>query len=198
MKAKTKFQTVIPLVAGIVIGAALVRDWHGADAPFVSSARAQDGPANPAAELMALRLDVAMLKSKATDQSHVMADVGYHFANLWFAGTSNNWPLAKFYFDETRSHINWAVRVIPVRKDSAGRDVELKPIWEAIDSSIFTEIKNAIEQKDSAKFAAVYRLGIEGCYSCHKASSKPYLRTQIPKVPPQPIINFDPEAKWPQ
>ena len=59
--------------------------------------------------------DVTRLKSIATDQSHVMADVGYHFANLWFAGEKRNWPLAKFYLDETRSHLRWAVRVIPVR-----------------------------------------------------------------------------------
>jgi hypothetical protein len=150
------------------------------------------------AEITRLRADVEVLKAKATDQSHVMADVGYHFANLWFAGQKKNWPLAKFYFDETRAHIGWATRVIPVRKDSAGRDVDLKTIWQAIDSSLFAPIGTAIDQKSGDKFAAAYRGAMEGCYACHKSSSKPYLRPQIPTAPPQPIINFDPEAKWPE
>lgn len=149
-------------------------------------------------ELAALRPEINRLKGLATDQSHVMADVGYHFANLWFAGEKKNWPLAKFYFDETRAHIQWAIRVSPVRKDSAGRDVDLKPTWDAIDSSLFSQIGTAITQQDAGKFAAAYRAALEGCYACHKASSKPYLRPQIPAAPPQPIINFDPEAKWPE
>ena len=32
-------------------------------------------------------------------QSHMMADVGDHFTNLWFAGRAENWPLADFYLE---------------------------------------------------------------------------------------------------
>jgi hypothetical protein len=48
-------------------------------------------------------------------QSHMMADVGDHFTNLWFAGRAQNWPLADFYLGETKSHLRWAVRRIPIR-----------------------------------------------------------------------------------
>lgn len=171
--------------------------FHGANHAAETTA-AVPAATNQAAEIAALRADVARLKSIATDQSHVMADVGYHFANLWFAGEKKNWPLARFYFDETRAHINWAVRVIPVRKDSEGRDVDMKAIWQAIDSSLFTQIGTAVEQKNSDKFGPAYRGAMEGCYTCHKSASKPYLRPQIPTVPAQPIINFDPDAKWPE
>ncbi len=153
---------------------------------------------NLAGEITALRAEVARLKSVATDQSHVMADVGYHFGNLWFAGQSKNWPLAKFCFDETRAHINWAIRVIPVRKDSAGREVDLKAMWEAIDAGLFSQIGSAIAEKNAEKFTTSYKGAMEGCYTCYKASSKAYLRLQIPTAPPQPIINFDPDAKWPE
>jgi hypothetical protein len=167
--------------------------------PGGAKAQAVELPTNAvSAELAALRTEINRLKGAATDQSHAMADVGYHFANLWFAGEKKNWPLAKFYFDETRAHLNWAIRVIPVRKDDAGREVDLKPMWDAIDSSLFSQIGTAITQKDGEKFSAAYRGATEGCYACHKASSKPYLRPQIPTAPPQPIINFDPEAKWPE
>ena len=72
------------------------------------------------------------------DQSHAMVDVGYHFANLWFAADKENWPLAKYYLQETRSHLNWAVRLHPVRTTTAGYEVDLKGILQAIDNSFLT------------------------------------------------------------
>ena len=149
-------------------------------------------------QVAALQTEVNRLKSIATDQSHAMADVGYHFANLWFAGEKKNWPMAKFYFDETRSHLNWAVRVIPIRKDPAGNDIDLKAILQALDATLMKKIGESIEAKNSQQFAARYKDMIEGCYSCHKASGKPYLRPQIPVTPPQSILNYDPDAKWPE
>src|SRR3954469_23754367 len=150
-----------------------------------------------AAELAALRKEIEGLKGKAPDQSHAMKGVAYHFTNLWFAGQHQNWPLAKFYLDETRSHLKWAVRIIPVRKTKAG-DLELQGILDAVDNSMLSEVGKSIENKDVDGFRASYRKSLEGCYSCHKAAEKPYLRPQIPSAPPQPIINFDPDARWPE
>lgn len=148
-------------------------------------------------ELAALKAEIEQLKGKLPDQAHAMKDVGYHFANLWFAGQKENWPLAKFYLDETRSHLKWAVRIIPVRKTKAG-DLELKGILDAVDNSLMSEIQKAIDAKDIAKFTNSYRLTVEGCYSCHKASEKPFIRVQIPAQPEAHGINFDPNAKWPE
>jgi hypothetical protein len=86
---------------------------------------------------------------------------------------------------------------IPVRKTQAG-PVDLEGIREAVDSSTLALIEQAIEAKDAARFAAAYRLSLEGCYSCHKASEKPNLRPQIPTQPEVHIINFDSTARWPQ
>jgi len=152
------------------------------------------GPTN---ELAALRAEIEQLKGKVPDQSHAMKDVGYHFANLWFAGQRRNWPLAKFYLDETRSHLKWAVRIIPVRKTKTG-EVDLRGILEAVDNTMLSEIQRAIEKQDARQFGDTYKLAIAGCYSCHKASEKPYLRLQIPEQAEARIINFDPEAKWPE
>ncbi len=126
-----------------------------------------------------------------------MMDVGYHFANLWFAGQKQNWPLAKFYLDETRSHLRWAVRIIPVRKIKAG-DLDLGGILEAVDSAMLGEIQKAIQAEDIPRFNDTYRRTLEGCYDCHKASEKPYLRPQIPEQPPASLINFGAGAKWPE
>ena len=149
------------------------------------------------AELEALREEVARLKRLTPSQSHAMQDVSYHYTNLWFAGQNANWPLATFYLDETRSHLKWAVRIIPKRKVSTG-EVDLDGIRDAFDSSYLADVQKAIEAKSVARFSEAYKFSLEGCYSCHKTSEKPYLRLQVPAQPEVQIVNFDPNAKWPQ
>ena len=121
-----------------------------------------------------------------------MADVGYHFANCWFAGQKKNWPLAEFNWEETRSHLHWAVRIIPVRKDPQGNPVRLEEILEPIEKNSLQQVGDAIKAQDSAKFAEAYKLMLESCYACHVASGKPYLRLHIPEQPAAPIINYEP------
>jgi hypothetical protein len=67
-----------------------------------------------------------------------------------------------------------------------------------MDASVLPPLKEAVEKKDSAAFVAAYRQTLETCYACHKSSGKPYLRPMIPTVPPQAIINYDPNPPWPQ
>ena len=127
-----------------------------------------------------------------------MEDVSHHFSNLWFAVQKENWPLATFYLNETRSHLRWAVRIIPKRKDSAGREVDLQAILQAFENSPWKQMQDAIAAKDKAEFEKKYRFGLETCYACHKAADKPFIRPQIPTQPETPIINFDPSADWPK
>jgi hypothetical protein len=124
------------------------------------------------------------------DQAHVMADIGYHFANLWFAAAQQNWPLARYYVDETRSHLQWAVRIQPIRKTESGTEVDLNGILAAITNGYFPGMEKAIESKDLAGFQTAYRATMVGCYACHSAVGKPFLRLQVPETPAAPIINF--------
>ena len=79
-----------------------------------------------------------------------------------------------------------------------GDSVNLVPIFEAIDTSAFKAMADAIERQDAPAFASAYRVTLDACYGCHKASGKPYLRPMIPVAPAQTIINVDPAATWPQ
>jgi hypothetical protein len=137
------------------------------------------------------------LEDLIPDQAHIMADVGEHFTNLWFAGRAENWPLADFYLGETRSHLRWAVRRIPIRKDNKGQEVNLPRILEAFENSQLTQLKKAVDGKDGPSFESVYKESLTVCYSCHKAADKPYLRPQIPTEPATRIMNVDPKADWP-
>jgi hypothetical protein len=144
-----------------------------------------------------LKTEIESLKKLLPDQAHAMTGVGYHFSNLWFAQQAGNWPLAEFYFKETRSNLQWAVRIKPIRQDSAKRNIELVKILEALESTPLKQLEQAIAAKNSEKFATAYKFTIEGCYACHKAADKPYLRPQIPSHPESQVINPDPKVHWP-
>lgn len=182
---------------GLLIGF-LISDRQLVQSQPVSDAAARAPDNEDQADLASMKSDVETLKQKATDQAHVMVSVAYHFNNLWFAGQQENWPLAQFYWNEARSHLRWAVRVIPVRKDNAGQDIQLADILQAMENTPLAELQEAINAKDRDRFAAAYRFSLETCYACHKAADKPYLRPQIPSRPAEPTINFDPEATWPR
>jgi hypothetical protein len=148
-------------------------------------------------EVKELRAEIERLKDLVPDQAHAMTDAAYHFSNLWFAARDQNWPLADFYLGETLSHLKWAVRLKPIRKDSAGREIKLASILEAMENGPVARIKKAIREKKPAEFEAAYRFALENCYACHKTSDKPYLRPQIPTHAESQMINDDPHAHWP-
>jgi hypothetical protein len=138
---------------------------------------------------------IERLEQKATDQAHVMVSVAYHFNNLWFAAQHDNWPLAGFYLNETRSHLRWAVRVIPVRKGGAGQDIDLRPILESLENTALQQLDLSIKSGDHGKFVHAYKFMLEGCRGCHGTSEKPFLRVRIPTQPADPMVEFDPPVE---
>lgn len=197
MSRNSAGRSVLLLATGAIVATAsyvlFVEDSSNRSQTYGQLSNEQQVPADPA-----LTKDVSTLKDKAPDQSHAMTDVDYHFANLWFAAHAENWPLAEFYWKETLSHVKWAVRIIPVRKDKAGQEIKLQDILQSIENSPFMQVGKTIEAKDLPEFEKAYRYTLEGCYACHKAADKPYLRPHIPERPASSMINFDPNADWPQ
>ena len=163
-------------------------------APRGTSAATPGAPANAST----LETDVAHLKDIVPAQSHTMIDVGYHMSNLWFAAQKQNWDFAAFEVDETRNRIRWTLRISPTRKTPDGAILDMKPLFDGIDKAVMTPLKEAVATKDLKVFVPAYRAMLEACYQCHKAAGKPYLRPAIPTVPPQTIINYDPDAAWPK
>ena len=182
---------------GAIIGGAASEYWIRTRLAPAASAQ-DEAPAPATGDAKTLQADVDRLKQLVPSQSHTMSDVGYHWANLWFAVQHKNWPLARFFFDESRQHIRWTIAIRPVRAGADGKDVDIKGIFDGIDVSSFAAVQIAIEDEDAAEFQSSYRTALETCYSCHKSSGKPYLRPMIPTAPPQTIINFEPTAAWPQ
>jgi hypothetical protein len=183
-----KLAVAVAFVLGVSFGSAAVvlmsRPTLAGEAPPPPDAKPVD--------VAALKADVEKLKGMINDQSHVMADVAYHYSNLWFAGRQENWPLAQFYADEVRSHLRWAVRVIPVRKDPKGVEIKLADILGPIETGNLEDLRKSIGAKDKVKFEDSYRAMMDSCYACHMAIGKPYLRLQVPEHPEAPIVNMVP------
>jgi hypothetical protein len=188
----TKHSSLFMLVCGVLLGAVLVLTWQHMPATH-AQARATAPP-----DLPTLAADVAQLKALVPSNSHIMMDVQFHWTNLWFAAQKKNWPLAQYQFNETRGHIQWLMRKSPVIRGQDGMDVDVKSIFDAIDTSSLADVKAAIEKKDSARFATTYKLMLESCYSCHKSVGRPYIRPMIPTSQVQSMMNMDPNATWPQ
>jgi hypothetical protein len=194
--ASLRFRMFAVLLVGIALGVFLTS--LAEHFRILNVVAAAETSAKKLPDLAAIDADVAIIKGKVPDQSHAMTDVAMHFSNLWFAGEKENWPLADFFWSETRSHLAWAVRIIPKRKDNAGREIDLPAILQALENSPLKDLGAAIKTKDRPAFEKAYRFTLEGCYGCHKAADKPYLRPQIPTTPALPIVNFDPQADWPK
>jgi len=196
MTTRIPFRSVLLVMCGVLLGRAADRvGYPGALFPTVA---AQQGrAAAPPPTLESLAADVAQLKAIQPSNSHIMMDVQFHWTNLWFAAQKKDWEFAQYQFNEMRGHIQWLMRKSPIIRGQDGMDVDVKSIFDAVDTSSLADVKAAIEKKDSVKFAAAYKTMIESCYSCHKAVGRPYLRPMIPTAPAMTVINLDPKATWP-
>src|SRR5260221_13623786 len=148
MKVSTALYAGALIGTGTVLGLLLIAVIQSAGGVVEMQAGAEEKSAQSPAVTSA-QTKIGEISGLLPDQAHAMADVGYHFANLWFAADKENWPLAKYYLGETRSHLKWAVRIHPVRKTSAGAEVDLKGILDAIDNSFLAPIDKSIVNKDA-------------------------------------------------
>jgi hypothetical protein len=191
------FRSAALIACGILLGCVVDRVWQGG---IVSTAAAQEGRATaPPAPMTPAQMqaEIERLKTLVPSYSHPMQDVAINWASLWFAAQKKNWPLARYFYNEARSHIAWTVRINPMDKVN-GEMVDLKSIYDAIDTSSLMDVRTAIEKENSAQFTTAYKVMLESCYSCHKSAGKPMIRPMIPTAPTLTIVNNDPAATWPQ
>jgi hypothetical protein len=162
-------------------------------------ARAQEAaPAEKRdADLPTSKAEIARLK-EIIAESAAMSAVDYHAQNLFFAGKAENWPLADYYWTKTLQHMRLSASLTPVFKDKAGQDVKLNEILQSIESTPSMQVGKAIESKDLKTFLTSYRSLLNGCYACHRAVDKPFLRPRLPAPPANSIITIDPKATEPR
>jgi hypothetical protein len=187
VEEKTMFRSSSIVLAAFLAGAvttALVSDRVGPVDARARAAGAEDAGSNAEADVAALRAEIAM---KVVD---------YHTTCLWFAGKAENWPLADFYWEQILLHMRRSAQSDPGRK-STPQQAKLAEALKTIEGSPSMKVDEAIRKKDLRSFNLTYRNLLQGCYDCHKAAGKPFLRPRMPLPPFQSIITVDPKAAWP-
>jgi len=171
LKGTTIMMRNWPILFALVGGLCLVIAL-GSHGP-VSRTEAMQNRVSTEAEIAALKAEIQTLKDRVPDQAHAMQDVANQFTNVWFAAGKQHWDLANFYLGETRNHLRWAVRIIPKRKDNAGREVDLISILKGMENGPLAQLDAVIKAKDQGRFVAAYKFTMENCYAGHKAADKP-------------------------
>src|SRR5690349_13008619 len=150
------------LVAGILIGMNL-------PTLYAQQGEGRRG-APPTLTNEQLSQEVATLRQLVPTNSTIMMDVQWHWTNLWWAGRRHNWPLAQYYFNEARGHIQQLVRKNPTIKNQIdGTDVELQGIFDGIDTSSLAMVKESIEHvavDDATRLAYVEVLQADDKTAC--------------------------------
>jgi hypothetical protein len=63
---------------------------------------------------------------------------------------------------------------------------------EAYARTLLTDLQRAIDDRERDRFTSAYTQALDGCYACHQAAEKPYLRPHIAAQSEVQIIRFDP------
>lgn len=116
--------------------------------------------------------------------SEIMTAAQFRHIKLWFAGKHENWDLARYEIEQIKRSLEDAVvfyRGIPVEFVAATTD----PIM---------AIGNAIEAKDSVKFAEGFDALTAACNSCHGAIGRGFIVIQTPTAQPFSDQSFAPHA----
>ena len=123
-----------------------------------------------------------------------MKDVTCHFASLWLAAKQQRWPLGGFlYLAETRAHLRWAVRIIPVRKTPLGQKLKLADLLDPMDKSVLKGLPATLAPRTPRPSA---RKMSRPSAPAIPAASPPGNRSSACKFPHQPeaqIIRFEEE-----
>jgi hypothetical protein len=93
---------------------------------------------------------------------------------LWFAGRSNNWPLAAYEIDLMTENFRDIAALYP-NVPVADVEMLIGPV---------KEISSAVKAKDTEKFSRTFAALTAACNSCHQAIGREYIVIQVPTASP--------------
>jgi len=106
-----------------------------------------------------------------------MAEIGYRFTELYFAGLDRNWDYAKYQAEK----IDLALRLALERRPKRARSSQ--PFLE----NDLPAVLAAIERREPARFADSIERLRTACMKCHAEESVPYFTVELPQQRLAPI-----------
>ncbi|MBX3039441.1 MAG: hypothetical protein KF789_01885 [Bdellovibrionaceae bacterium] len=105
-----------------------------------------------------------------------MAEVGYRFSELYWAGQDKNWEFAKYHLEKIRTTIKNGIERRPKRAQSAQM---IYPSLDALEKTVI--LKDPIQFKSAMK-------GLKNtCNACHSAEKVPFIHVEFPLQRLSPI-----------
>jgi len=105
-----------------------------------------------------------------------MAEIGYRYGELHWAGADRNWPYAKYQADKIELTLSLAVERRPQRGPSAAM---LGPVLDTL--------RRAVEAQDSTAFRTSFERLTATCNACHVAEKVAYMRVVVPVARVSPL-----------
>ncbi len=108
----------------------------------------------------------------------VMIEYANRLTNTYYAAKGGNWDLAAYMVKEMREIQEVGETTRPARADAL----------KAFEKSYLDTLDAAIKAKDFKKFATGFKDTVQGCNGCHAGQGFPYIKYQLPKAPPSPLV----------
>ncbi|MFZ5467287.1 MAG: hypothetical protein ACOZAI_08515 [Pseudomonadota bacterium] len=142
-------------------------------------AQAADAPEQNS-QASALERRVSTLESIQPGLGVVMHEMGYRFANIYWAANGGNWDLAQYQLKELREAQDVGKVTRPQRA----------PMLAAYDESHLVPLSEAIGKKDITQFNRRFTTAMQGCNACHTALGFGYIRYRVPQEPREELLDF--------
>jgi len=150
---------------------------------LLGAAPAAPPPADAAAEIAALKNELAELKKSAyhPELGEQMLGLQIRHARLWYAGAAQNWVLAAFELQEIKEAFDAVVEQNP--DHAIFQPQRLADILPAMTKAPIMALRDAIDHGNRAEFEKTFDGLSAACTGCHKAAGNDFLVIERPKTP---------------
>ena len=150
---------------------------------LLGAAPAAPPPADAAAEIAALKNELAELKKSAyhPELGEQMLGLQIRHARLWYAGAAQNWVLAAFELQEIKEAFDAVVEQNP--DHAIFQPQRLADILPAMTKAPIATLRDAIDHSNKAEFEKAYDGLSAACTGCHRAAGNDFLVIQRPTAP---------------
>jgi len=106
---------------------------------------------------------------------------------LWYAERADNWRLANYELDQFITTVDRITKLYPGASAVAQANTIREKTYPAL-----SELRKAINDKDSSRFEAAYKQITASCNQCHQAADVGFIVVQVPTRSPFSNQDFRP------
>lgn len=110
----------------------------------------------------------------------VMHEIGYRFADMYWAANGGNWGLAQYQLKE----------LIEAQEVAEVTRPQRAPMLKSFEDTHLVPLGKAIEKKDISQFRHSFSAAMDACNACHTALGYGFIHYRVPKQPANVTLDF--------